>query len=307
GREQTSSQYQYILQSGDLESLRLWYPKVVTALKSLKELTAIDAHDGGGTQQVTLIVDRDAAKRLGIDMDMVTTVLNNAYSQRQVQVITADGARVPLSTIAHYERSLEDDRVNHDGQFASDNISFDLADGVTLDQATAAIEQEPAVDDPRGVGGGLPGPWHSLRELCPPADDSVDAALGGRRGIAEHLPHRRTVQPDLAVGTVSIDRRGEKERHSDDRSGPATGARQWHVATGIHPQCLSAASSADSDDHAGGDPGCRAVAAEQCRGRGNAPPAGPDHHRWIDPQPDSDAVHHTCGLPLSRPFASSCQ
>ena len=171
GREQTTSQYQYILQSGDLESLRFWYPKVVTALKSLKELTAIDAHDGGGTQQVTLIVDRDAAKRLGIDMSMVTTVLNNAYSQRQVstiydplnqyqvvmevnpkyaldpvtleqvQVITADGARVPLSTIAHYERSLEDDRVTHDGQFASDNVSFDLADGVTLDQATAAIER----------------------------------------------------------------------------------------------------------------------------------------------------------------------
>jgi multidrug efflux pump len=171
GREQTSSQYQYILQSGDLESLRFWYPKVVTALKSLKELTAIDAHDGGGTQQVTLVVDRDAAKRLGIDMNMVTTVLNNAYSQRQVstiydplnqyqvvmevnpkyaldpitleqvQVITADGARVPLSTIAHYERSLEDDRVTHDGQFASDNVSFDLADGVTLDQATAAIER----------------------------------------------------------------------------------------------------------------------------------------------------------------------
>jgi multidrug efflux pump len=59
----------------------------------------------------------------------------------QVQVITADGARVPLSTIAHYERSLEDDRVNHEGQFASDNVSFDLADGVTLDQATAAIER----------------------------------------------------------------------------------------------------------------------------------------------------------------------
>jgi multidrug efflux pump len=171
GREQTSSQYQYILQSGDLDSLRLWYPKVVAALKSLKELTSIDANDGGGTQQVTLKVDRDAAKRLGIDMNMITTVLNNAYSQRQVstiydplnqyqvvmevnpkyaqdpvtleqvQVITSDGARVPLSTFAHYERSLEDDRVVHDGQFASDNLSFDLADGVSLDQATAAIER----------------------------------------------------------------------------------------------------------------------------------------------------------------------
>ena len=171
GRDQTTSQYLYTLQSGDLAALREWFPKVTAELRKLPELTAIDAHDGAGTQQVTLVVDRDQAKRLGIDMSMVTTVLNNAYSQRQVstiydplnqyqvvmevnpkyaldpvtleqvQVITADGARVPLSTIAHYERSLEDDRVNHDGQFASDNISFDLADGVTLDQATAAIER----------------------------------------------------------------------------------------------------------------------------------------------------------------------
>ncbi|WP_164662920.1 efflux RND transporter permease subunit, partial [Pseudomonas viridiflava] len=95
--------------------------------------------------------------------NMVTAVLNHAYSQRQVstiydslnqyqvvmevnpkyaqdpvtleqvQVITADGQRVPLSSIAHYERSLENDRVSHDGQFASENISFDLAEGVSLD------------------------------------------------------------------------------------------------------------------------------------------------------------------------------
>jgi multidrug efflux pump len=171
GREQTSSQYQYILQSGDLTQLREWYPKVVAALKALPQLTAIDAREGRGAQQVTLVVDRDAAKRLGIDMNMVTTVLNNAYSQRQVstiydalnqyqvvmevnpkyaqdpvtlqqvQVITSDGNRVPLSTIAHYERSLENDRVSHDGQFASEDISFDLAEGVTLDQATVAIER----------------------------------------------------------------------------------------------------------------------------------------------------------------------
>ncbi|MEE4620182.1 multidrug efflux RND transporter permease subunit [Pseudomonas alliivorans] len=171
GREQTSSQYQYIVQSGDLEVLREWYPKIVAALKSLPQLTAIDAREGRGAQQVTLIVNRDTAKRLGIDMNMVTAVLNNAYSQRQVstiydslnqyqvvmevnpkyaqdpvtleqvQVITADGQRVPLSSIAHYERSLESDRVSHDGQFASENISFDLAEGVSLDQATVAIER----------------------------------------------------------------------------------------------------------------------------------------------------------------------
>jgi multidrug efflux pump len=171
GREQTTSQYSYILQSGDLGELRKWYPKVVTALRALPELTAIDAREGAGAQQVTLIVDRDQAKRLGIDMDMVTSVLNNAYSQRQistiydslnqyqvvmevnpkyaqdpvtlkqVQVITADGARVPLSTFAHYENSLEDDRVSHEGQFASEDISFDMAEGVTVEQGSAAIER----------------------------------------------------------------------------------------------------------------------------------------------------------------------
>jgi multidrug efflux pump len=171
GREQTTSQYQYILESGDLESLRLWYPKVLEALKSLPELTAIDGREGRGAPQVTLKIDRDTAKRLGIDMNMVTAVLNNAYSQRQistiydalnqyevvmevnpkyaqdpvtleqVQVVTATGQRIPLSSIAHYERSLEDDRVTHDGQFASEDISFDLAEGVTLEQASAAVER----------------------------------------------------------------------------------------------------------------------------------------------------------------------
>ncbi|RON48151.1 acriflavine resistance protein B [Pseudomonas frederiksbergensis] len=171
GREQTTSQYSYILQSADLGTLREWYPKVVTALRALPELTAIDAREGRGAQQVTLIVDRDQAKRLGVDMDMVTAVLNNAYSQRQistiydslnqyqvvmevnpkyaqdpitlkqVQVITSTGARIPLSTIAHYENSLEDDRVSHEGQFASESISFDMAEGVTVEQGTAAIER----------------------------------------------------------------------------------------------------------------------------------------------------------------------
>ncbi|MBF8742020.1 efflux RND transporter permease subunit [Pseudomonas guariconensis] len=171
GRDQSTSQYLYTLQSGDLVALREWFPKVVAALRALPQLTAIDARDGAGTQQVTLVVDRDQAKRLGIDMDMVTTVLNNAYSQRQistiydslnqyqvvleinpkyawdpstleqVQVITADGARVPLSTFAHYENSLANDRVSHEGQFASENIAFDIAEGHSPDQAMAAVER----------------------------------------------------------------------------------------------------------------------------------------------------------------------
>ncbi|MFK8330588.1 efflux RND transporter permease subunit [Pseudomonas sp. BJa5] len=171
GREQSTSQFLYTLQSSDLSALREWYPKVVAAFKALPELTAIDARDGGGTQQITLVVDREQAKRLGIDMSMVTAVLNNAYSQRQistiydslnqyqvvmeinpryaqdprtleqVQVITADGVRVPLATFAHYENSLADDRVSHEGQFAAQNINFDVAEGYSQDQAMTAVER----------------------------------------------------------------------------------------------------------------------------------------------------------------------
>ncbi|WP_249673189.1 efflux RND transporter permease subunit [Pseudomonas abieticivorans] len=169
-RDQTTSQYQYIVQSGDLAALRLWYPKIVAAFKGIPQITSIDAREGRGAAQVTLVVDRDQAKRLGVDMSMVTAVLNNAYSQRQistiydslnqymvvmeinpkyaqdpvtleqVQIINASGARVPLSSIAHYENSLADDSVSHEGQFASESISFDLAEGVPLDKATAALE-----------------------------------------------------------------------------------------------------------------------------------------------------------------------
>ncbi len=208
GREQTTSQYSYIIQSADLGQLRTWYPKVVAALRALPQLTAIDAREGGGAQQVTLIVDRDQAKRLGVDMNMVTAVLNNAYSQRQistiydslnqyqvvmevnpkyaqdpitleqVQVITADGARIPLSTIAHYENSLAEDRVSHEGQFASESISFDMAEGVTVEQGTAAIER-------------------SLAQLGMPEDVIVKMA-----GTADAFAATQKSQPFMILGAL---------------------------------------------------------------------------------------------------------
>ncbi|CAG8863599.1 Multidrug resistance protein MdtC [Pseudomonas fluorescens] len=210
GRDQSSSQYLYTLQSGDLSALRTWFPKVVAALRALPELTAIDARDGSGTQQVTLVVDRDQAKRLGIDMDMVTSVLNNAYSQRQistiydslnqyqvvmeinpkyawdpstleqVKVITADGARVPLSTFARYENSLANDRVSHEGQFASEDIAFDVAEGFSPDQAMAAVERAVALV-------GLP--------------ESVIAKLGG---TADAFAKTQQGQPLMILGALLL-------------------------------------------------------------------------------------------------------
>ena len=187
-REGGSSQYEYVLLASELDDLRTWMPRVRDALKALPELTDIDAKEGVGAQQVRVVVDRDAAKRLGVDMDMVTALLNNAFSQRQVstiyqslnqysvvmeidpqyaqhpevlaqvRLIGADGQQVPLSTIAHWELSLEDDRVKHDGQFAAESINFALAPGVSLDQASAAIDRAVAgIGLPTAVQGRMGG------------------------------------------------------------------------------------------------------------------------------------------------------
>ena len=188
GREGRSSENEYLLLSADLALLKVWLPRVRDALKALPELTDIDSKEGEGAQQIRLLVDREAAQRLGVDMAMVTGLLNNAFSQRQVstiydslnqysvvleidpryaqhpealdqlQLITATGARVPLSTFAHWERSIEEDRVNHQGQFASENIGFALAKDVSLDQASAAIQRAVArIGLPTEVQGMLAG------------------------------------------------------------------------------------------------------------------------------------------------------
>ena len=188
GGRQSSSAYSYNLLASDLADLRTWVPRVNQALMALSELTSIDANEGEGAQQISLKIDRDAAQRLGVDMSTVTTLLNNAFSQRQistiyeslnqyrvvmeidpayaqhpevleqVQVITTDGRRVPLAAFARYERSLEEDRVSHDGQFAVENIDFDLAEGVSLDQALLAIDRAvAAIGLPSDVQGRLGG------------------------------------------------------------------------------------------------------------------------------------------------------
>ncbi|WP_027910915.1 multidrug efflux RND transporter permease subunit [Pseudomonas sp. URMO17WK12:I4] len=201
GRQGRSSENEYMLMSDDLDALREWLPKVREALRALPELTDIDATEDGGAPQIRLVVDRDEAKRLGVDMSLVTGVLNNAFSQRQIstiydalnqysvvmeinpryaqspeslaqiQLITADGARVPLSAIAHWENSLEDDRISHQGQFAVENIGFSLAEGVSLDQATRAINRAVArialPTDVQGTLGGTGGAFQQTQKNQP--------------------------------------------------------------------------------------------------------------------------------------------
>lgn len=170
-RTSDAGSYDLTLLSSELSHLRKWLPKVAAAMQELPELTDVENHSESGTQQISLHIDREAARRLGVDMQMVSQVLNSSFSQRQVatlydrlnqyrvimelepqftsdpavldqvQVIGADGAKVPLSAFTRYDYSIVDDRVRHRNQFAAENVGFALAKDVSLEEGLAAIDR----------------------------------------------------------------------------------------------------------------------------------------------------------------------
>ncbi|NGM86725.1 MMPL family transporter [Parapusillimonas sp. SGNA-6] len=170
GRQNSAGSYEYNLLSSELSLLKTWLPRVQRALAGLPELVDVDTDVEDKGRRVELIIDRDAATRLGVDMSLIAATLNNSFSQRQVsviygplnqyhvvmgvetryaqdaeslkqvQVVTADGNRVPLSAFTRFEVGNAPLRVNHEGLFAADSVSFSLAPGVSLDQATRSIE-----------------------------------------------------------------------------------------------------------------------------------------------------------------------
>jgi multidrug efflux pump len=171
GGRQGLASYEYSLMGSDLALIKTWLPRVQRALAGLPELTDVDSDIEDKGRRVELVIDRDAARRLGVDMSLIATTLNNSFSQRQVsviygplnqyrvvmavepkyaedaeslkrvQVITADGSRVPLSAFTRFEVGTAPLSVGHDGLLAEESVSFSLAPGVALSQATDAIEQ----------------------------------------------------------------------------------------------------------------------------------------------------------------------
>jgi multidrug efflux pump len=164
-----NAQYDFTLLADDLSQLRLWGARVRAALADLPELTGIE-DELISSQQVTLNVDRTAARQMGVGMTDVTQALNNAFGQRQVSTIynalnqyrvvmevepnfaqgpealdrlrvVASGQRVPLSSFSSYQHTVARDRVNHFSQFASTSISFELTPGVSVSQAQEAVDK----------------------------------------------------------------------------------------------------------------------------------------------------------------------
>ena len=169
GGRQSSSEFQYTLLADDLQELRTWEPRIRNALSRLPQLTDIDTDQEDKGRQVSLDIDRDAAARLGIAPRLVTSLLNDAYGQRQVSTIyaplnqyhvvlevapqfrdspedlrdfsvrNANGVAVPLSQFARWASEPTPLGVSHQRQFAASTISFSLPEGVSLSEATAAI------------------------------------------------------------------------------------------------------------------------------------------------------------------------
>jgi multidrug efflux pump len=165
-----NAQYQYTLQSANLDDLNKWAPRLLTKLRTLPQLRDQNSDQQDKGLQAKLVIDRDTASRLGITPETLDNALYDAFGQRQVSTMyrplnqyhvvmevapqfqqtpealqdiylrSTAGTPVPLAAFTHYEPSNTPLAVNHQGQVPSVTISFNLAPGVSLGEATQAIE-----------------------------------------------------------------------------------------------------------------------------------------------------------------------
>ena len=169
------SQYQFVLIAENLAAMREWALKLEERLQHTDGLTDVTSDQDRAAPQLTVVIDRDAAARLGVSVAAIDNALNNAYSQRQISTIYtqrnqyrvvleidprlqtdpslldrlyvgatgagAVGKQIPLSAVARFERETAPAAVRHQGQFAAATISFNTAEGTALSDATAAVQQ----------------------------------------------------------------------------------------------------------------------------------------------------------------------
>ncbi len=171
GGQQTKAQYQYTLQSLNLQDLYQYAPQLENSLRQLSDLQDVNSDLQINNPQVRVQVNRDQAAALGLTANQIETALSNAYGTRQVSTIYASdnqyqvilgvapqyqqdanaldllsirapsGQLVPLNAIATLTREAGPLTVNHLGQLSSVTLSFNLKPGVSLGGVTAKIEQ----------------------------------------------------------------------------------------------------------------------------------------------------------------------
>jgi len=165
------TQFQYALEDANAAELNDWATRIVNRLSTLPELRDVASDQQTGGLRTDLVIDRDTAARFGILPQQIDDTLYDAFGQRQVSTICTQlnqyhvilevgpqfqqdpsdlehiyiksitGTQVPLSAISHFENSNSTLAINHQGQFPVVTISFNLASGESLGNATRAIAQ----------------------------------------------------------------------------------------------------------------------------------------------------------------------
>ncbi len=169
GARLSKTQYQYTLVDVDSDELNHWAPILLRKLQQLPQLTDVASDQQSDGRTLTIDVDRQVASRLGVDPAVVDSLLYDAFGQRHVARIystlnqyyvilevdpgfqlgpnalsriyakSASGAMVPLSQFASVRPSVAPLAINHQGQFPSVTLSFNLAQGSTIGGAVTAI------------------------------------------------------------------------------------------------------------------------------------------------------------------------
>ncbi len=171
GGRQSNAQYQYTIQSDNIDDLVAWGPRLLTEMRKLRMLTDVNTDQQNSGLQAALVYDRNTAARMGITAQMIDNTLYEAFGQAQVSTMYTPlnqyhvvmevapqywqdptslndiyirpsvGKEVPLSAVTHYAPKTAPLSVNHQGQFPSVTVSFNLAPGVALSDAATAITQ----------------------------------------------------------------------------------------------------------------------------------------------------------------------
>jgi multidrug efflux pump len=184
GGRQSSAQYQYTIQSDSLDDLVKWGPILLTEMRKQHILTDVNTDQQNSGLQAWLTYDRETASRLGITPKQIDNTLYEAFGQSQVSTMytplnqyhvvmevapefwqspdalkdvyveASAGKEVPLSAITHFEPKTSALSVNHQVQFPSVTVSFNLAPGVALsDAANAILGMEQKIGMPSTITG----------------------------------------------------------------------------------------------------------------------------------------------------------
>jgi multidrug efflux pump len=183
-----NAQFQYTIQSEDLQELNYWAPRILAKLRTLPELRDVNSDQQDKGLAAEVIVDRDTASRLGISPAQVDAALYASFGQAQVSTMyrqlnqyhvvmevdpkllpgtdalrntyvkSSTGVEVPLASFTRYQPSNTALQVNHQGFYPAVTVSFNLAPGVPLGNAASVVEGAMrALGVPASVHGGFQG------------------------------------------------------------------------------------------------------------------------------------------------------